>query len=281
LPLSPGTPLFNVVLIETVNTCTRECWFCKFGQRRQDDGRAQMDWATIRRILENLRDLNYGGRISWFWINEPLLDTRMGDILELTRELCPRAFLSLITNGDLLDDTLYRELRARGLDALGVSIYDDRAMARIQRLQRDERLVILDMRQPGRGQLENRAGNIHQRPRTFAAAQRRFAAGACERPSTMLTINPKGQVVLCCSDMYSDVVMGDVHSQRLEEIWNCEAFQSYRVRLQTAGRRGLKLCDGCSYSGAASPVLYPLRSPGRPGSRTDASARKRWWAVSS
>ena len=32
----------------------------------------------------------------------------------------------------------------------------------------------------------------------------------------MMTINPKGRVVLCCSDMYSDVVMGDVKKQRLK-----------------------------------------------------------------
>ncbi|HSP07139.1 MAG TPA: hypothetical protein VLR94_08170 [Acidobacteriota bacterium] len=41
-------------------SCNRKCWFCKFGQKRQDEGVFQMDWAVIRKILENLRDLQYG-----------------------------------------------------------------------------------------------------------------------------------------------------------------------------------------------------------------------------
>src|SRR5687768_12218446 len=36
------TPLFDVILIETHNECTRTCWFCKFGQDRQDPEQSQM-----------------------------------------------------------------------------------------------------------------------------------------------------------------------------------------------------------------------------------------------
>ena len=59
-------PLFDVILIETHNACTRTCWFCKFGQARQDPQPLEMTWSTIKRILFNVRDLDYRGRISWF-----------------------------------------------------------------------------------------------------------------------------------------------------------------------------------------------------------------------
>ena len=76
----------------------------------------------------------------------------------------------------------------------------------------------------------------------------------------MMTVNPKGQVVLCCSDMYSDAVMGDVREQRLEEIWNNKLFDHYRSTLTERGRKGLKLCEDCFHDGGTSTPFYPLPS---------------------
>jgi radical SAM protein with 4Fe4S-binding SPASM domain len=250
--------LFNVILIETKNTCTRKCWFCKFGQERRDEEIVKMDWDTIERIVFNLKELNYRGRISWFWINEPLMEKRIFDILKFTKQHCSSAFLSLITNGDILNDTVYKRLRQSGLDALGVSVYDDKTFQKIEQMQNDQRLVMLDMRNPLPGHLENRAGNVKQQSDEFEAYQQEFLDQSCARPFSMMTVNPKGEVVLCCADMYSDVVMGDVHDARLEEIWNNERFAHYRKTLMERGRRGLKLCDGCSHAGTASTLFYPL-----------------------
>jgi radical SAM protein with 4Fe4S-binding SPASM domain len=152
----------------------------------------------------------------------------------------------LITNGDPLNEALYRDLRKSGLDALGVSIYDDKTFDKIERMKKDDRLVTIDMRKPPPGRLENRAGQIKKNIHVFENYQRKFLDRSCERPFRMITVNPKGQVVLCCADMYSDVVMGDIYTQRLEEIWNNELFHHYRKTLIERGRKNLKLCDGCS-----------------------------------
>lgn len=251
--------LFKVLLVETRNICTRACWFCKFGQERQDESTVQMDWNTIERIVYNLRDLKYDGRISWFFINEPLLDKRIPQILRLTRENCPKAFITLNTNGDLLNKVTYEGLIKSGLDALGVSIYDDDAFDKVHKIQADRRLVLLDMRHPARGDIENRGGNIKTNSRFFEEDKFQFADKSCGQPFTMMAVNVKGQVVLCCADMYADVVMGDVKTERLESIWNSDAFEYYRNHLNGYGRKGLKLCDGCSHNGKASPTYYPLQ----------------------
>jgi radical SAM protein with 4Fe4S-binding SPASM domain len=216
-----------------------------------------MDWSLIERIVRNLGELSYRGRISWFWINEPLLDRRMPDIVRLTRTQNPEAFLSLVTNGDMLTAESYDALKRAGLDGLGVSVYDDDTFEKVTPLV-DERLAIMDMRSVGPGRLDNRGGNIKQRPAEFERYRRRSSSRSCARPFNMMTINARGQAVLCCSDMYSDVVMGDVRSQRLEDIWNNAAFERYRRALDTNGREGLKLCGECSFPGDASPVRYPL-----------------------
>jgi radical SAM protein with 4Fe4S-binding SPASM domain len=260
--------LFKVILIETRNICTRKCWFCKFGQERQDETSSQMDWETIERIVYNLKDLNYEGRISWFLINEPLLDKRIFEILRFTRKNCPNAFMTLNTNGDLLNGGIYDRLMTARLDALGVSIYDDATLSKIHNMKADGKLVILDMRNPTTGCIENRGGNIKTNTPFFEGDRLRYANKTCAQPLTMMAINVKGQVILCCADMYGDVVMGNVKEERLESIWNGAHFEYYRNHLRTHGRKGLKLCDGCSHNGQASPVYYPLQ--GRPNSVSDA-----------
>jgi len=250
------TDLFRAILIETCNTCTRRCWFCKFGQERQDDAITSMDWETIRKILLNLKSLQYSGRISWYNINEPLLDRRMVEILRMTREYCPRAFVSLATNGDLLDKNLYHTLKANGLDALGVSIYDDKTFEKVKKFA-DRQMVLIDMRLIGDDVLENRGGGILKDDPAFERDQLQYENRSCERPFAMMVVNSRGQVVLCCDDLYGDVVMGDIQSHRLEEIWNNERFTFYRNTLNHGGRRNLRLCSECSYSGEGFRPFFP------------------------
>lgn len=250
--------LFRIILIETHNSCTRSCWFCKFGHDRPEP-RTRMGWSTIERIINNLSSLNYSGRISWFLTNEPLLDTRMTRIIRATRQACPSAFLSLITNGDLLTNETYNELRDAGLDALGVSAYDDATLARVARIEDRRCLRIIDMRQPKSLRLENRGGNIQINHQYFDADTARFSTRGCSRPSTTMAVNVNGQVVLCCADLYGDIVMGDVHNESLESIWNGPGFVHYRQNLATLGRASLDLCCDCSHDGSSSRIDYPLQ----------------------
>jgi MoaA/NifB/PqqE/SkfB family radical SAM enzyme len=254
---APRPPLFHSILIETRNDCQRRCWFCKFGQARRDPVPVEMDWAAIHRILANLRDLRYQGRISWDGINEPLLDPRIFEILSTTRQYCPEAFLSLATNGDRLTANVYARLKASGLDALGVSVYDDDTMARIRPLV-DSHLVPLDMRGATPGRLDNRGGNVRQEADAFEAQRALVSGVGCDRPSTTMVVNSAGLVVLCCADVYADVVVGDVRQDRLEAIWNGERFDRYRRTLAASGRAGLPLCEACSYPGTGVRRLFPF-----------------------
>ncbi len=250
---------FNSILIETTNTCTRQCWFCKFGQDRKDEKKIRMDWETIEKIVYNLRDIKYKGRISWFLINEPLIDDRIFEIVRFTKINCPRAFVSLSSNGDLLQENTYQRLRRCGLDAMGVNIYDDKTYHKISSFRNSQRLVLFDRRDPYRMVLDNRGGNIKEKSRIFKDNRLRFINYSCARPFHMMAVKATGQVVLCCADMYGDVVMGDTKKDRLETIWNNQSFAFYRECLEREGRKGLVLCQRCSYNGKEPRVFYPLK----------------------
>lgn len=246
--------MFKIVQFETHNTCTRKCWFCKFGQERQDSETTFMPDEIIEKIADELGKMDFRGRISPYRINEPLLDSRIVDIVKLLRYKCPNAFLSFNTNGDKLTEDVFNQLTEAGLDCLGVSIYDDLAYSRLRKFE-DLGAVLIDMKNPN-NKIENRGGNIKINAESFPDTI--YRSKSCERPFNMLSIMANGDVVLCCSDLYGDVVAGNVMDDFLENIWESDIFKHYRDELMTNSRHNLELCNKCSYEGKASSVYYPL-----------------------
>lgn len=233
-------PLFQAIMVETMAVCNRRCWFCMYGQHKAEGSTtAPMTWQVIMKILANLKDLRYAGRLSWYRINEPLLDERIYKILELTKQQIPNCHQTLTSNGDFLDQSKIDRLLKCGLDHLAISIYDDRTFLKVSQFKMSDQVTLKERRSGY--QWENRGGNISQ-----LRSQR--SDGNCFRPSTGLNITAQGEAVLCCADFYGDVSMGNVREKRLEEIWYGEKFQQYRKTL-LAGRTGLPLCASCNHDG--------------------------------
>ncbi|MCX6554744.1 MAG: SPASM domain-containing protein [Candidatus Aminicenantes bacterium] len=249
---------FRIVLLETMRACTRRCPFCAFGQKRPHPQLGQvMPMALLQKIAAELRQLSFRGRISPYCINEPLLDERIVDIVRLFRSACPHAFISITSNGDLLNDRLHAELEKAGLDRLALSIYDDQVLVRLKNLISRPRIAIIDMR-PGHGKLENRGGSIHGEGNRFHLKPGSVAHLPCRRPGNMIVVQPNGQVVLCCSDMYGEQVLGDAQRQSLVEIWQSERFVQIRQQLEHH-RQGLLLCESCTHNGSTSPRNFPRK----------------------
>jgi len=70
---------------------------------------------------------------------------------------------------------------------------------------------------------------------------------ACPLPFYMMSISFNGQVSACNDDWAYFHQLGDVNTQSLREIWNGEAFESFRLA-HLEGRRGEnRACRGCQY----------------------------------
>jgi radical SAM protein with 4Fe4S-binding SPASM domain len=246
--------LFNVIGIETVNLCTRRCWHCKYGQKRPNGDVQWLSTELIEKVAENLQALNFRGRISPFGINEPLLDRRMPEIIRLLRSACPEALITLVSNGDLLTPQTFPDLFEAGLDGLGLSIYDGQSFNRLKSYWKNPKMRLMDMRH---FPWENRGGQI-KRGKFFGPIDQ-----TCLRPFHEIVVKSNGDVVLCCADMYGDVVMGNVAENRLEDIWNSAKFSEYRCRLAANTRKGLPLCETCSYEGWSNALTFPFHIPAR------------------
>lgn len=62
----------------------------------------------------------------------------------------------------------------------------------------------------------------------------------CNRLSRDLTIMIDGRVCLCCIDCNGDEIMGDVNNQNIEEIYNSDKYQQYRINYPYG------LCKNCN-----------------------------------
>lgn len=230
------------VLIETQSNCNRRCSFCKHGQVTESITN-QLSWEQLNKIATELAEINFDRRISLFGINEPLLDKRIIDITKLFRSKCPKAFISIVTNGDHLTQQLLEDLYDNGMSKIGISIYED---INYKKWKDNKQVKLIDMRNPN---LENRAGSLvdleHEQLNT-----------PCNRPNTMLTIKATGKVVLCCSDMYGDYEMGNINTTNVIDIWYSDKFLDYREQLLLS-RSGINPCQNCSYTGQPASRYYP------------------------
>lgn len=281
-PVAVEPPLmFTRIQIQTVSWCNRSCAFCPSG--KFPVAKTFMSLEVYQRVIEQLRELHFRGRISPYLMNESLLDKRLPTLIAYARQQCPESWIAINTNGDALSESLIERLFEAGLNCMDVNAYDDtsqyavymalaeRVAARHPDIQLtsgylDANFNALDLPRHAKllhcrdmsdwerrfsaklevSDLINRAGNVPGAPRLAEP----LALG-CERPFQQMYINHRGEAVLCCNDWRFEVVMGDTAESSLLDIWNHDKYRTYRDHLQRQDRH-LPLCASCDYRGKAS-----------------------------
>jgi MoaA/NifB/PqqE/SkfB family radical SAM enzyme len=249
--------VFNAICADTISACNRRCPFCMYGTerwRKREYPRqpGMMSWENIERILAELAALDFRGRVSWYRINEPMLDKRIVEIYRRTREVLPEAVMTMITNGDLMTPEKFSALMDAGVEEISVSIYDDEGFSHYLRLKEHARRnghhapIPKDRRDPA-AFATNRAGAV-------PGFGKEIFGGPCARPWTMLNLTAGGDAVICCCDMFRDEVVGNVFESSLLEVWNGEVFTRYREELARGRRENLKVCSKCNYRGFGHKV---------------------------
>ncbi|MCR4307701.1 MAG: SPASM domain-containing protein [Candidatus Berkelbacteria bacterium] len=207
----------------------------------------------FKKIIDDLAEIHFAGRICPLTNNEPLLDDRIVSFIAYARQKCPLSSLELITNGRLLGEDLLLELFAAGLDSLIINDYrNDRQenpyrlsakLPQIAKLSESmfRKKIRIDLRSTSE-ELSNRAGNVQVRK--IAVPINKF----CALPFTGMWVQPEGKVILCCQDYSYEEVMGDVKDGSLSEIWLNDRYNRIRTELWDEDRTG-KICKNCDYSG--------------------------------
>ena len=111
------------IMIQTTSACNSSCVFCPHTQFRDKLPQGRMSDELFRSILEEMSQVPERVRINLFLMNEPLMDKRIVEKIQLAKEIVPNSIIGLWTNGALLDDELTEGLLTSPLDGLGVSLH--------------------------------------------------------------------------------------------------------------------------------------------------------------
>jgi len=72
-----------------------------------------------------------------------------------------------------------------------------------------------------------------------------IGSGLCTEVRTKLSINWDGSVTACCQDFDKELIVGDLNSSTLKEIWNGDNMKKLRSMLAAGKRNQIPFCRKC------------------------------------
>ena len=244
--LGDDVPMFSHVEIETYNRCNGGCNFCPVSTQNETRAERFMDDKLFYKIIDELSDLDYSGRLALFSNNEPFLDDRIIEFHKYARKNVPHARMHIFTNGSKL--TIEKlEAVSEYLDEIIIDNYTvngDLTTANkkiykycVDHPEMKSKLTIVK-RNPNEI-LTTRGGNAPNRKE-----MRVYKGVPCLYPFQQMIIRPDGIVSLCCNDPLGKCTMGDVNCESLVEIWRGSEFSRVRDALRI-GREEYPHCKYC------------------------------------
>ncbi len=228
------------VQIQTIDYCNRKCPWCpnKYLNKTPD---LLMREEIFFRILSELKKLDYQGAIHPYLMGEPLADKRFKSLVRIIRWQFPTNVILINTNGDFLKSRKdVEELIEAGLSNIIINLYDKRNYHLIRKLEELPEVKFNKISKL-RKFYYNRAGLIRE------ADSRRSRHSACPYALRKMCINYLGDVILCCSDYFYQVVFGNVMEMDLWDIYFSERYVCYR-QMHAKGMGYLRpLCSECDY----------------------------------
>lgn len=235
--------IFNAVEIEINHGCNRSCSYCPNSVADRIE-KGSMEPKIYQSLINQLRDINFKGRISYDFYNEPMLSTSLESYVALARDQLPEASIELYTNGTLLSLERFKLLDSAGVTKFIVTRHEGVTNyvfdVTLGNLSMDEREKVL-YRNFTELHLTNRGGTLsHISPKVSTQLF------PCHIPSMMLTVTVKGNVVPCFEDFYQKNQMGNILDKNIMDIWLSPQYVEFREKLRLGLRHKYEACNKCS-----------------------------------
>jgi radical SAM protein with 4Fe4S-binding SPASM domain len=236
--------IFNAVEIEINHGCNMACSYCP---NSVDDRieKGQMPAVVYSKIISELKSINYSGRISYSFYNEPMLSAQLEEYVALARQELPDVSIEIYSNGTLLTSERFRKLIKCGVTKFIITKHEDvnsnyEFDKTLNELSSDE-LKHLNYRSYRDIKLTNRGGMLKN-----IGSETSTAFMPCHLPKQMLTITVKGNVIGCFEDFYQKNQMGNIMENSLMEIWKTPRYEEFRMNLSKGLRHKYEACKDCN-----------------------------------
>jgi len=247
----------KLIEIEIFSFCNRKCWFCPNSFIDRKTFNKEMPEEQYLNLLEQLREINYSGELTYSRYNEPLSYKELFlQRVQQAREMLPNAVLRTNTNGDYVTRDYIEKLCDIGFNQLWIQQYlgnDEKYDHKRMRHRAEKRIKKLGLSAKIITDIENckleydlsyRGMTIHIRSRNFDIdgssrgnavdiAKDYTRTQRCLQPFNNMYIDYNGQVMVCCA-LRSDVpgqesgIMGNIRDDKLWNIYMSEKYKPWR-----------------------------------------------------
>ena len=250
-----NVPDFKFLMLETINRCNGVCAFCPANAKLETREFKRMTQELFERIISQLFEREWEGKIFLQVNNEPFIDVRILKFATQIRESLPKCKICIITNGTLLTVDKMQEMHSL-VDELVINDYSSKYrlsknLKEVYRYIKRNAELFSDMeisisRRYTEEILATRAGNAPNKPQ-----KNNRVNAPCIYPFTDMIVFPDGQVGMCCNDCKEITNFGDVEKENLFDIWRNEKFGALRKSM-IKGRENYAFCKECDVVDAGS-----------------------------
>ncbi|MBU0894639.1 MAG: SPASM domain-containing protein [Nanoarchaeota archaeon] len=243
-----GVPdFFDGIALETTTYCNLRCEFCPNSKypRGLKKNTKLMDLHLIKKIINELSEIRFRGRVFLHFYGEPLTDERLPEILSYIKKKLPKNPVQINTNGFLLTLDKYKQLIKLGVDKFMVSQYGKTMPVPIKKI-----LDYLKNKPKNQNKIHYRVFNenssgISTRGGEIALEHAiDFERPICTYPGVALSINYAGDVMVCCNDYHHTMDVGNLKKESLMEIWKKPKYVKFRKDLRNK-KFLLPICKLC------------------------------------
>ena len=224
------TDMFFKFCIETATVCNRKCSYCpnyKFTR-----GNHKMKFSLFKKIIGDLKEINYDQWVIPSFYNESLLEKRLLKLLKYTKEQLPKSKVWIFSNGDFLDQKIFNKLD-KYVDKYLITNHGKLN----PNIPESNKMIIENLKYA-----DTRGGLVDVGDKIIMPKKR------CLIPTSTPQILYNGDMVLCCNDYFGKYVFGNVKEENIMKIWNKPNYKKTRKDLRN-GIVKLPICKNCFLKG--------------------------------
>lgn len=203
-----------------------------------------MKWEVFHRVIDQLSEIKFSGRIAFFMTNEPMLDNRLFEMIKYARNKSARFFLDITTNGKGLNSKQIDELLIAGLDNININDYRNDREKQPDKISKYLTDIVNDFKNNPKITYNKRSTKevLSNYAGVVIGEKRELQSSFCNYPFRKLSI-AEGNVILCCNDYTYKTNFGNVMDNTLTDIWFSSELNKYRNNLLNETRKSI--CEKC------------------------------------
>lgn len=269
----------NIVQIETVQGCNRNCQFCGTSGMEKKFYFAKP--GVIRHTCELMKEAELGSRILLAGHGEPTMHPHIKDIIKIIRNTLPKTTIHLFTNGTIIAKKpgMVDALFNAGLNDLVFDEYSDSRIGEFVRTSEECAKYQITEQGPGTHLLGDKVANLQRicivppiDSKIIKNSPNRRLENHCgagmpklEKPYQQVCttifrdifIRYDGNIAICCNDFRGEYYVTNIMKcKTFEEAWMHERLEAARKFIMVKDRSAIYPCRVCD-SKPSRPGLLP------------------------